>query len=260
MSYTLLDSGEGEKLERFGDYVLRRPCGTAIWRHLESDDVWNGADARFTRDDTWVGTLPDRWEVEHGGLQFRISPTQFGHLGLFPEHALIWEQLQCKKLLNLFAYSGGATLAAARLGAEVVHVDASKGMVAWAQENAALNDLKEVPIRWIIDDALKFMQREVRRGNRYDLILLDPPSFGRGPKGEVFKIEEQLPKMLDAACQLLLPGGRVILSCHTPGYSPQLLCNLLEDRLGTGAMEGGELLLPGKRPLPSGTWARWGGG
>ncbi|HSX12529.1 MAG TPA: class I SAM-dependent methyltransferase, partial [Rhabdochlamydiaceae bacterium] len=203
MSYSLLDSGNQQKLEKFGDFLIVRPCAQALWEPKLKEEVWAGADAHFSRDggNRWTlkRALPHSWQVELKGLLFKISPTDFGHLGIFPEHHLLWQwaakqirKEESPQILNLFAYSGGATLALAKAGAQVCHLDASEKMVKWARENARLNQLDEAPIRWIVDDALKFLKRELKRGKRYDGIILDPPSFGRGNKGEVFKIEHDL--------------------------------------------------------------------
>ena len=254
--YVLIDSGDGRKLERFGPHVLDRPCAQAVWR---AEGKWK-ADARFVRDQGWSGELPEEWTIEVEGIQFRLSPTDFGHLGIFPEQAPTWKWLQERvesgtRVINLFAYSGGVTLAAAKAGAEACHVDASKGMVAWARENARLNGLEEAPIRWIVDDAIKFLRREVKRGRKYDVVVLDPPSFGRGAKGEVFKIDEEIQELLEL-CRQLEPRV-VIFSCHTPGYTPICLHNLLSQVFGKGKIEVGEMVLGGERPVPSGTFGRW---
>lgn len=272
-AYALLDSGEGRKLEQFGDYLISRPASQALWQ-CQHSELWKKADAYFTREPkgVWQGTtrLPMSWILDHVGLKFKVAPTDFGHLGIFPEHAETWKWMsECirpkDKVLNLFAYSGGISLAAARAGAEVCHVDASKGMVAWARDNAALNGLQSASIRWIVDDVFKFLAREIRRGNTYEGIVLDPPSFGRGAKGEVFKIEEHLPQLL-ATCRQLLSKtpAFMILSCHTPGLTPISLQNLLSQCMkGTsGKIDAGEMVLRGEGdvlPLPSGTYARWKG-
>lgn len=211
--------------------------------------------------------LPKMWKVSLSELTFRISPTDFGHLGIFPEHADGWEWMEQQlknrrgaRVLNLFAYSGGATLALARAGAEVCHLDASAGIVSWAREHAKLNGLESAPIRWIVDDVKKFINREIRRGQRYDAILLDPPSFGRGNRGQLFKIEDDLLPLLDS-CQKLLSNDPlfIFLSCHTPGYTPMVLNRLLSQMMETyrGSVETGELSLKGKKTLPSGTYAHW---
>ena len=274
--YELLDSGNGKKLERFGDIVLERPCAQAVWKPKEPER-WNAASARFDRTDglNWRGRdkLSDAWTVELGGVAMKLSATDFGHLGVFPETRELWEwtrttlEGQSKKkgrrlsFLNLFAYSGGATLAAAQAGAACCHLDASKGMVDWARENAALNQLQDAPIRWIVDDVIKFLRREVKRGNRYDGILLDPPSFGRGKKGELYKIEESLMETLDLVHQVLSDDPAfVLLTSHTPGFSPIVLRNLLQQYHPAGRFEFGEMLLTGKpevMEVPNGNWARW---
>jgi len=203
----------------------------------------------------------------------KLSATDFGHIGVFPETRALWEWIRSAlkeqaakkgrelKFLNLFAYSGGATLAAAQAGAHCCHLDASKGMVDWARENAKLNDLGDAPIRWIVDDVIKFLRREVKRGNRYDGILLDPPSFGRGKKGELYKIEDQLMTTLDLVHEVLTDDPAfVLLTSHTPGFSPIVLKNLLGQYHGAGIFECGEMLLTGKagvNDLPNGNWARW---
>lgn len=263
-SYELLDSGEGKKLERFGAHVLARPAAQAVWRPEQSE--WQ-PDASFTREGqkSWEGKLPDTWVVEVAGVKFKLSTTDFGHLGIFPEQATFWEWLQGvvkpgHEILNLFAYSGGSTLACAKAGGKVCHLDASKGMVEWARENAQLNQLEKAPIRWIIEDVNKFLGRELKRGHLYDGIILDPPSFGRGAKGEIFKIEEHILELLDLVRALLVEKPLFVLfSCHTPGFTPLVMHHLLSDMMRgkRGMIDFGEMMLQGKRPLPSGTFARW---
>ncbi|MBP7276272.1 MAG: class I SAM-dependent methyltransferase [Kiritimatiellae bacterium] len=274
--YALLDSGHGRKLERFGPVVLARPCAQAVWAPRLGESAWQSATAAFDREDglRWHNrvALPDSWIVEIDGLRFRLSGTDFGHLGVFPEQRAQWDWIARRtadaahrppRVLNLFAYSGGSTLAAARAGAEVCHLDASRGMVEWAKENAGLNRLREAPIRWIVDDALKFLLREQRRGVKYDGIILDPPTFGRGKRGELFKIEEDIPALLDAVRSTLSPHPRfVLLTAHTPGLGPVALDNLLRSALSDrkGRVEHGEMMLTGAEgvlPVPSGAWARW---
>jgi len=274
--YELLDSGNGSKLERFGRVTLSRPAALAIW-HPQKPALWNQATAAFDRKGglTWRGRekLPDSWVVNLHGVRLKLSTTDFGHLGVFPETFDIWDRIAdaiknrsnqtpgTPQFLNLFAYSGGATLAAAKAGAACCHLDASKGMVDWARENAALNGLENAPIRWIVDDVHKFLEREVRRGRVYDAILLDPPSFGHGAKGELYKIERDLPKTLDLLRQLLSPDPLfLMLTCHTPGFTPVVLANILRQFRKNGSVESGEMLLTGARDamaLPSGTWACW---
>lgn len=276
--YELIDSGDGRKLERFGDVTLVRPAGQAAWHQTLPETAWTQVSAGFDRKkgNRWHNrhNLPDKWVISVAGIQFKLSSTDFGHLGIFPEQRTMWnwirETVEKRKaqsgeinVLNLFAYSGGSTLAAAQGGAEVCHLDASRGMVEWARENADLNGLQEAPIRWIVDDAVAFLRREIRRGRRYDGIILDPPSFGRGKKGEVFKIQTHLPILLDLCRDLLSEQPEfLLLSCHTPEYSPVILQNLLKQwlkKLG-GNTDCGEMLLTGKEevmPLPSGAFARW---
>ncbi|MBI3508899.1 MAG: class I SAM-dependent methyltransferase [Chlamydiia bacterium] len=264
MSYALLDSGNGEKWEQFGPYSLIRPCPQAIWRPYLSH--WE-ADGRFSRDssDRWTFTkkLPKNWTVHFQGVTLQIAPTDFGHLGFFPEHACLWQWMRSKiakshRVLNLFAYSGAATLAAAQEGAEVCHLDASKGIVDWARENARLNHLEQAPIRWIVDDALKFLKREEKRNSRYEGILLDPPTFGRGSKGEVFKIERDLSPLLEACKAVLSSHPRfLIFSCHTPGLTPLVLHHVVEQIFRKKA-EMGEMLLESSQSysISSGSFIR----
>lgn len=277
--YALLDSGGFQKLERFGPVVLSRPCAQAVWNPTLPKHEWQRATATFFRDggNQWRGRdrLPESWEIAVDGTRFQLSSTDFGHLGIFPEQRDQWRRIRevCgtyrtrhgrpARVLNLFAYSGGSTLAAAHTGAEVCHVDASKGMVEWARQNAALNGLQDKPVRWIVDDVTKFLERELRRERRYDLIILDPPSYGRGARGEIFKIENDLPKLLDLLAKLMSeePLG-VLLSCHTPELTPVSLHHLLLQAFGRqkGRLEQGEMLLKGAEqvlPVPSGGFCWW---
>ena len=274
--YELIDSGNGRKLERFGSFTLDRPCAQAVWSPSRQSE-WDCADASFSRKDglKWQGrdNLPSSWEVTIHGVRMKLATTNFGHLGVFPETRTIWDQIRNSiklanekhsnpiHFLNLFAYSGGATLAAAQGGAHCCHVDASKGMVRWARENAELNDLNQHPIRWIVEDVNKFLQREQRRGNQYDAILLDPPSFGRGKKGELYKIEQVLIETLSLVEAVLSENPVfVYLTSHTPGFTPIVLNNLLRKYFTTGAIKSGEMLLTVAEkvlPVPSGAWARW---
>lgn len=277
-SYELLDSGAFQKLERFGKVVLSRPCAQAVWRQTLPTLDWQRATASFFRDggNQWRGRdrLPETWNIEVDGTRFLLSSTDFGHLGIFPEQRDQWQRIRevCQtfakkhgrpaRVLNLFAYSGGSTLAAARAGAEVCHVDASKGMVDWARKNASLNQLDDKPVRWIVDDVTKFLERELRREKTYDLVILDPPSYGRGAKGEIFKIETDLPKLLTIIGKLMSsePLG-VLLSCHTPELTPISLHHLLLQQLGyRGRLDHGEMQLRGTSqvlPVPSGSFCWW---
>ena len=277
-TYRLLDAGNSRKLEQFGPVILDRPCAQAVWRPRLPEREWNQAQARFDREQGKVWEirrpLPDRWEVAIDGIRFHLQATDFGHVGVFPEHLRSWRWLRESlgndpvrnreiSVLNLFAYSGGATLAAARLGCQVCHLDASRKMVAWARENAALNQLDKAPVRWIVDDVQKFLLREQRRGSTYDGIILDPPSFGRGKHLELFKIDDHLLDILAQCKAVLSPQAKfVFLSCHTPGYTPLVLNHLLTQSLGGqgGSVTAGEMALGEGQdalPVPSGTYAVW---
>ena len=272
--YELIDSGNGRKLERFGRYVIARPCSQALWKPSLPPSEWGKADASFDREDGnhWRGRskLPGEWTIETAGIRFKLGGTDFGHLGIFPEQRAQWEWIRKSvgergtgngergTVLNLFAYSGGSTLAAALGGAEVCHLDASKGMVAWARENAALNGLATHPIRWIVDDAHKFMAREIRRGRRYDAIILDPPSFGRGAAGEMYKIERDLGETLSLVKELLSEKPAFVLfSSHTPGLSVCVAENVIGQMFPSASLESGEMLLEGAgTACPSGVFCR----
>ena len=267
--YELIDSGDGRKLERFGKYVIARPCSQALWKPSLPQSEWSRADASFDREDgnRWRGRsrLPGEWTIETAGLRFKLGGTDFGHLGIFPEQRAQWEWIRAAcarrrgmQALNLFAYSGGSTVAAALGGAEVCHLDASKGMVAWARENAALNGLATHPIRWIVDDAHKFMNREIRRGRRYDAIILDPPTFGRGAAGEMYKIERDLGETLSLVKSLLSEKPAFVLfSSHTPGLSVRVAENIIGQAFPSASLESGEMLLEGRgAACPSGVFCR----
>ena len=264
--YELLDSGDGRKLERFGRVTLARPCAQALWRP-NNPVLWTRATASFDREagNRWHGrnALPKDWTISTAGLRFKLGGTDFGHLGIFPEQRAQWRWIREKvrrglQVLNLFAYSGGSTVAAAQGGAEVCHLDAAKGMVQWARENAALNGLADHPIRWIADDAHKFMAREVRRGRRYDAIILDPPTFGHGASGETYKIERDLKMTLDLTRQLLSEHPVFVLfSSHSPGLSCRVAENILGQLFPQATLESGEMLLEGKGlSCPSGIFCR----
>lgn len=278
--YQLLDSGNMRKLEQLGPYVIVRPAPQAIWLPRLPKSAWQRADAIFERDASgggkWEfrGTVKREFDILFDRLSLRIKLTDFGHLGLFPEQAPNWEWLRNLirrrlqrtnyrnlHVLNLFGYTGGSTLAASQAGAHVVHVDAAKGVVDWARRNSEISRLQERPIRWLVDDALKFVKREVRRGNHYQGIILDPPSFGRGPKGEVFKIEDALLPLLDECRKLIANDALFILySGHTPGFTPLVMYNQLATIAPKGGqIEYGEMVVVDQqgRALPSGTYARW---
>lgn len=272
--YELLDSGLERKLERFGAYLFSRPAIGAVWSPKLTKHEWKRSDAVFFRhpENRWetYRLLPQSWKIVVKDISFQISPTDFGHMGIFPEHSNFWPWMQEKiqsakrpiQLLNLFAYSGGATIAAAKAGASVCHVDASKGMVTYARENAQLNGLEKAPIRWIVDDVQKFLTREVRRGKFYDAIILDPPSFGRGARGEVFKIERNIIDILLLCKRLLTPNPLfVLLTCHTPGLTPLTLENIILQNLPIDRvqLECGEMKLEPKEgySVPAGSFARW---
>lgn len=278
--YELLDSGEGRKLERFGRYRIVRPCAQAIWPRQRDRADWEDADAFFERKPGkgWQlrTELPDSWHVIVDGLRFRIARTDFGHLGIFPEQKSTWRWIGRSiaaaneagrgqiSVLNLFAYSGGATLAAARSGARVCHLDASKGMVGWARLNAELNNLTDAPVRWIVDDVNKFLDREIRRNRRYDAVILDPPTYGHGKNEEVYRIEDELVTTV-RKCWALLSDSPLflLLSSHTPSCTPTALTNILSataPERTASSFESGEMLLEGKPdvlPVPSGTFCRW---
>lgn len=266
--YELLDSGDGRKFERFGRISLVRPCSQALWRPRDFS-AWRSATAKFDRDDgnRWHGrsALPESWEIVTAGIRFRLSGTDFGHLGIFPEQRAQWRWIRENvrpgaSVLNLFAYSGGSTIAAAQGGAEVCHLDAAKGMVQWARENAALNGLKERPIRWIVDDAHKFLHRELRRERRYDAVIFDPPTFGRGANGETYKIERDLKETFMLVKSVLSDNPLFVLfSSHTPGLSCRAAENILVQAFPSAKVETGEMLLEGRDgayPCPSGIYGR----
>jgi 23S rRNA (cytosine1962-C5)-methyltransferase len=275
--YRLIDSGGRRKLEQCGRHRIIRPAPQAVWQPALADDQWR-AEAEYIRSSSgggsWQGELPEEWPVLHAGLRFLARPTGFGHIGFFAEQADTWAWIGdlCRQaeapveVLNLFAYTGGSTMAAAAAGARVCHVDAAAGVVKWARRNAAENGLEAAPIRWICDEALKFCRREARRGHRYQLIILDPPSFGRGPKGEVFKIESDLPPLLDVCAGLLADDALgVALSAHSPGFSPLVLTALTEDLRGGrgGQVAAAEMVVAasdGGRALPGGARALWSAG
>ena len=259
--YTVIDTSSGEKLERWGKYTLVRPDPQVIWKSDKKNPLWRTADASYKRSRTGGGAwsdnkLPESWVISYGDLRFRIKPMGFKHTGLFPEQAANWDWFgnlikkanRPIKVLNLFAYTGGATVAAAKAGASVVHVDASKGMVAAAKENARLSGLENAPIRYIVDDCKKFIEREIRRGNKYDGIIMDPPSYGRGPTGEVWKIEENIDDFVELVSNLLSDEPLFfLLNSYTTGLSASTMKYITGIRLLSkrgGYSEADELGLP----------------
>ncbi len=275
--YELIDCGGGEKLERWGKYIRVRPDPQAIWQTPRTDPRWGKANARYARSATGGGQwakkeVPDRWTARYKDLTFNVKPMNFKHTGLFPEQAANWDfcgDLIRKagrpiSVLNLFAYTGGATVACAAAGASVCHVDAAKGMVSWAKENAQSSGLAEAPIRYIVDDCAKFAQREIRRGHTYDGIIMDPPSYGRGPSGEVWRLEENLWPFVELVAQLLSDKPLFFLiNSYTTGLAPSVLTYILETLVTKkygGHTESQELGLPVTSTglcLPCGATGRW---
>lgn len=276
--YEIIDAGNGEKLEKWNGFVLRRPDPQAMWK-VTDYSVWKNADARYYRSSKGGGnwefsrSLPEYWTVRYKDLVFKVCPTNFKHTGLFPEQAVNWDYMINKikkcgrkvKVLNLFAYTGGATIACSYAGADVVHVDAAKGMVAWAKENMHLSGLDNNNIRFIVDDCIKFVEREARRGNKYDAIVMDPPSYGRGPNGEVWKFEDSLYNLIESCLKILSDEPLFFLiNSYTTGISNTVLNNILKmtilKKYGNGKIESGEIGLPITRDnlvLPCGIYGLW---
>ena len=276
--YELIDTCDGERLERWGDKLLIRPDPQIIWKTERSDPRWHSADARYVRSKSGGGSwtvykkLPQVWNVSYKDIVLGVKPMGFKHTGIFPEQAINWEFCAEKirnagrqlNVLNLFAYTGGATLACLNAGAKVCHVDASKGMVQWAKENAVLSELADRPVRWIVDDCVKFVRREIRRGNTYDGIIMDPPSYGRGPGGEIWKLEEQLYPLVELCSELLSEDARFfILNSYTTGLSPSVMQYLLGVTLAKkhgGSVSADEIGLQATNTglvLPCGSTAIW---
>ena len=282
--YEVIDCSKGEKLERWGDYLLVRPDPQVIWDTPKKENGWRKMNGHYHRSSKGGGEweffqLPKEWTIEYSlpinkKLTFHLKPFSFKHTGLFPEQAANWNwfsQLIADavskgrqvKVLNLFAYTGGATLAAAAAGASVTHVDASKGMVTWAKENAISSGLKDAPIRWLVDDCVKFVEREIRRGNHYDAIIMDPPSYGRGPKGEIWKIEESVYPLIQLCSQILTDNPLFFLiNSYTTGLQPAVLSYMISTVLGTanGTVTASEIGLPVSSNglvLPCGASGRW---
>ncbi len=276
--YELLDCTNGERLERWGNIILIRPDPQVIWKTGRRHPLWRKANARYNRSQSggghWelLGKLPDRWEIAYGDLKFNIKTMGFKHTGLFPEQAANWDLVREMiesagrplKVLNLFAYTGGATVAALKSGAHVTHVDASKGMVQWAKENAVSSGVADAPVRWLVDDCIKFVQREIRRGNKYDIIIMDPPSYGRGPGGEVWKLEDEVYGFVELCEQLLSDDAvAVLINSYTTGLSPSVMEYILGSTVVPkhgGFVSGSELGLSATQsgmPLPCGATAIW---
>ena len=279
--YRVLDCSEGEKLEMWGSYKLLRPDPQVIWSTPKDKALWGKLNAHYHRSSKGGGEwdffdLPEQWTIAYKDLSFNLKPFSFKHTGLFPEQAVNWDWMRGIiadalkkdpdrkiKVLNLFAYTGGATVACAKEGAAVTHVDASKGMVGWAKENAAISGLADAPVRYLVDDCQKFIEREIRRGNKYDAIIMDPPSYGRGPKGEIWKLEESLYPFVELCMQVLSDDPVFFLiNSYTTGLQPAVLTYMLSTALKNrgGHVEASEIGLPvssNKHVLPCGATGRW---
>lgn len=277
--YELIDCSEGERLERWGKYILIRPDPQVIWSTPKTNGLWYNADARYIRSSSGGGSwdvykkLPDVWQIGYSELKFNIKPMGFKHTGIFPEQAVNWDMTARViadahrndiKMLNLFAYTGGATVSAMNAGATVTHVDASKGMVQWAKENAESSGVSDRPVRWLVDDCKKFVEREIRRGNRYDIIIMDPPSYGRGPGGEVWKLENEVYSLCELCAKLLSDDALLFLiNSYTTGLSPSVMSYILGSLIVPqhgGKVSADEIGLPvtdSGLVLPSGASAYW---
>lgn len=276
--YELIDCSDGERLERWKDIILVRPDPQVIWKTEKKNPLWKKADAFYHRSKTGGGNwevrtkLPPFWTLQYKDLTFNVKNMGFKHTGIFPEQAVNWDEIRKMirnagrpvKVLNLFAYTGGATVACLKEGASVVHVDASKGMVAWAKENAVSSGVADRSVRWIVDDCIKFVQREIRRGNKYDIIIMDPPSYGRGPGGEVWKLEDEIYGFVELCSKLLYSDSiAVLINSYTTGLSPSvmqyILGSIVVPRFG-GSVSSSEIGLPvteSKMILPCGASAFW---
>lgn len=275
--YEIIDCSKGEKLERWGEYILLRPDPQVLWDLPRKNPAWKKLNGHYHRSNKGGGEwefhdLPKQWTINYRELTFHLKPFTFKHTGLFPEQAVNWDWFSEKikkanrpvKVLNLFAYTGGATLAAAKAGAQVTHVDASKGMVGWGKENAVASGLEDAPIRWLVDDCVKFVEREIRRGNKYDGIIMDPPSYGRGPKGEIWKLEEKIHPFIALTSQLLSDEPLFFLvNSYTTGLAPSVLTYMIgtqvQKKFG-GQVVSEEIGLPVKESgliLPCGASGRW---
>ena len=276
--YKILDMADGQKLERWGDVILARPDPQIIWKEKTYPEKWKNINATYHRSKTGGGTweykkkMPNQWQIKYKELTFNIKPMGFKHTGLFPEQAVNWDWMMDKikkanrdiKVLNLFAYTGGATVACAAAGASVCHVDSSKGMVTWAKENIASSGLAESPVRYIVDDVVKFVNREIRRGNKYDAIIMDPPSYGRGANGEVWQFEDNIYDLVDLCTKVLSDNPLFFLiNSYTTGISSKVLENILNLTVSKnykGKVSSGEVGLPMENSnlvLPCGIFGRW---
>ena len=274
--YEILDMANGEKLERWGDVILIRPDPQIIWKSKSFPKKWESANARYNRSSSGGGgwkynkKMPENWQIKYKELTFNIKPMGFKHTGLFPEQAVNWEWMISKiknakrdiKVLNLFAYTGGATVACSYAGASVCHVDSSKGMTTWAKENVASSGLEKRPIRFIVDDVVKFVNREIRRGNKYDAIIMDPPSYGRGTNGEVWKFEENIADLVELCTKVLSDNPLFFLiNSYTTGISSTVLEDILRLNIKkNGKFSHGEIGLPmrdSKLVLPCGIYGKW---
>ena len=286
-SYEVIDTSDGEKLERWGKYILLRPDPQVIWNTPKDNPAWKKLNGHYHRSSKGGGeweffSLPNEWSIDYKGLTFNLKPFSFKHTGLFPEQAVNWDwcseiiksainnhpekysKERPFKVLNLFAYTGGATVSAAKAGANITHVDASKGMVGWAKENAVSSGLENAPIRWLVDDCVKFVEREIRRGNTYDGIIMDPPSYGRGPKGEIWKIEESIYPFIELCTQVLDKDAQFFLiNSYTTGLQPAVLSYMLNTLIAKkrgGEVTADEIGLPVSSNglvLPCGASGRW---
>ena len=276
--YELIDCSDGERLERWGKYILIRPDPQVLWSTPKTNKLWYNADAKYLRSNTGGGrweiykSLPDSWGINYGELKFNVKNMGFKHTGIFPEQAVNWDmtaeiirkEKREVKMLNLFAYTGGATISALNAGASVTHVDASKGMVQWAKENAVKTGVADRKVRWIVDDCKKFVEREIRRGNKYDIIIMDPPSYGRGPGGEVWKLENEVYSLCSLCAELLSDDALLyLINSYTTGLSPSvmsyMLGTLVRPKFG-GNVSADEIGLPASQTglvLPSGATAFW---
>lgn len=276
--YELIDCSEGERLERWGDIVLIRPDPQVIWKTDKKHPLWRKANARYHRSNSGGGQwetytkIPAEWNIDYNNLTFHIKTMGFKHTGLFPEQAVNWDYMtdiiknagRPVKVLNLFAYTGGATIACLKAGASVTHVDASKGMVQWARENAALSNVSDKPVRWLVDDCIKFVQREIRRGNKYDIIIMDPPSYGRGPGGEIWKLEDEVYNFVSLCSEIVADDAlAMFINSYTTGLAPSvmqyILGSIMVPKFG-GSVSSDEIGIPvtsSKMVLPCGATAIW---